>query len=55
MCASLCLVAGLAAFPARADVNVTEHHNHDSRDGLYGHRPVLDNGTYALSSSAAEI
>ena len=35
MCAGLCLAAGLAAFPARADVNVTEHHNHDSRDGLY--------------------
>ena len=35
MCACLFLAAGFAAFPARADVNVTEHHNHDSRDGLY--------------------
>jgi hypothetical protein len=31
----LVLAAGLIVFPARADVNVTEHHNHDSRDGLY--------------------
>ena len=25
----------LAAIPANGAVNVTEHHNHDSRDGLY--------------------
>ena len=25
----------LAAVPANGAVNVTEHHNHDSRDGLY--------------------
>jgi hypothetical protein len=35
MSVCLFLAAGLAAGPARADVNVTEHHNHDSRDGLY--------------------
>jgi hypothetical protein len=31
----LFLAAGFIVLPARADVNVTEHHNHDSRDGLY--------------------
>jgi hypothetical protein len=29
------LTAWLAAVPANAATNVTEHHNHDSRDGLY--------------------
>src|SRR5208282_1035977 len=31
-----CVLAALGMdFPAGAAVNVTEHHNHDSRDGLY--------------------
>ncbi|MGO9587871.1 MAG: hypothetical protein ACLP2Y_16945, partial [Limisphaerales bacterium] len=29
------LAVWLAALPASGAVNVTEHHNHDSRDGLY--------------------
>jgi len=29
------LVLLLAVVPAKGAVNVTEHHNHDSRDGLY--------------------
>ena len=31
----LFLAVGFIVLPARGDVNVTEHHNHDSRDGLY--------------------
>src|SRR5262245_29141974 len=30
-----CVAALSAAIPANAAVNVTQHHNHDSRDGLY--------------------
>jgi hypothetical protein len=33
--ASSVLAAGNAVVPANGAVNVTEHHNHDSRDGLY--------------------
>jgi hypothetical protein len=33
--ASLALAAWCAAVPAKGVVNVTEHHNHDTRDGLY--------------------
>ena len=31
----LCIVILFSAGPVRADVNVTQHHNHDNRDGLY--------------------
>jgi hypothetical protein len=33
--AGLCVAVLSAALPANASVNVTQHHNHDSRDGLY--------------------
>lgn len=33
--AGLCVAFSSAVLPARAAVNVTQHHNHDSRDGLY--------------------
>jgi outer membrane protein assembly factor BamB len=33
--AGLCFAAVIGVFPANAQVNVTQHHNHDSRDGLY--------------------
>ncbi len=33
--AILCLAAGIGVFPANAQVNVTQEHNHLSRDGLY--------------------
>src|SRR5689334_3009931 len=29
------LVMGLVVLPVRGALNVTEHHNHDTRDGLY--------------------
>ena len=35
ICVCLFLAAGFMLLPARGGVNVTEHHNHDSRDGLY--------------------
>ena len=31
----LCVAVLSAVLPANASVNVTQHHNHDSRDGLY--------------------
>ena len=31
----LCFVILFSAGPVRADVNVTQHHNHDNRDGLF--------------------
>ncbi|PYK85483.1 MAG: hypothetical protein DMF47_10110 [Verrucomicrobia bacterium] len=33
--AGLCVAVLSAVLPANASVNVTQHHNHDSRDGLY--------------------
>ena len=33
--AGLCVAVLSAVLPANAAVNVTQHHNHDSRDGLY--------------------
>ena len=33
--AGLCVAVSNAVLPASAAVNVTQHHNHDSRDGLY--------------------
>src|SRR4030095_748867 len=35
--AILCLAAGIGVFPANAQVNVTQEHNHLSTDGLYIH------------------
>ena len=31
----MCIVILFFAGPVRADVNVTQHHNHDNRDGLF--------------------
>jgi outer membrane protein assembly factor BamB len=47
--AGLCFAAVIGVFSANAQVNVTQHHNHDSRDGLYVDPAFTQNGAGSLT------
>src|SRR5580692_7283329 len=52
--ASCCMLAALATvFAASGQVNVTEHHNHASRDGLYIDPQFTPAGAAALTRDLA--